>query len=358
MNMSELGRLCGLSKAAVSLALNNHPRIPKKTRDRVRAVADKVGFIVDPKFSQFMSAIRRRNAAFLSTPIAILSLWPRKTEWTQRAGLARFHLGLVERATQLGFRTEDFWLGDPAMRPQRMERILKARGIEAAIVLSYPSAPAKLSIDLSNFACSVIGRALRSPRLCAVDHDHHQGLFLALESVRARGFARPGLVITEDLKERTMHCWVAAYLFDSNLQPPSRRLPFWIINRKAKRSEFLGWFRKHRPDVILGHDLILPFLSDCGITIPETVAFATLSWTSTAPQFAGVDTRREFIAGRAVEIVLEQLRQNRHGISHDPETLLVEGVWRDGPSLTKGGRSQVAVNSLATHRSSLEGTVQ
>jgi LacI family transcriptional regulator len=336
MNMGELARLCQLSKGAVSMAMHNHPRIPERTRLRVRAEAARHGFQVDPKVSQVMSALGRRKTEGISTPIAILSMFPRKTPWNERGGLADYHRGLITRAAQLGFKTEDFWLGDPEMPAKRMEGILEARGIESAIVFSYPTALSRITIDLSRFACSVVGRALESPRLYAVDHDYHHGMFLALKRVRALGFSRPGLVLTDDLNERTLHCWVAAYLFENSQLPARRQIPFWIIPPKPRKAAFLRWFKQYRPDVILGHDLVLPFLSEAGISIPGTVAFATLAWIGNAPQYAGVDTRRDLIAARAVEIVVEQLRHNRRGIPQEPETTLLEGIWRDGPSLSKG----------------------
>jgi LacI family transcriptional regulator len=338
MTMSEVARACRLSKSAVSMALNNHPQIPEKTRRRVQAVAARLGFKVDPKVAQVMSALGRHNTKDVSAPIGILSMWPKKNAWLDAVSLGRFHRGLVERAAQLGCRTEDFWLGDPEMNPRRMEKILEARGIEAVVVLNYPDAPARLSIDLSNLACSVIGRALVSPRVNAVDADHHQGMFLALETVRARGFSRPALVITEDSNERTMHCWVAAYQFDSSQRPLSRRIPFWIINQDTTRREFLRWFEKYRPDVILGSDMTLPFLQDSGLKIPERTAYAALYWHSDSPLYDGVDIRDEVIAARAIEIVLQQLRENRLGLPDDPETVLIDGKWRDGQSLVRHSR--------------------
>ena len=334
MNMSDLARACRLSKGTVSMALNNNPRISPRTRDRVRAKALKLGFSVDPKLAQVMSALGRRRAEHISAPIGIISMWPVRGAWKAQHGLDRFHAGLVQRAAELGCETQEFWVGDPAMTPRRMEQILKARGIEALVVLSYPAAPARLQIDISSFACSVIGRALVSPRVYAVDHDHHQGLFLAVQHLRRRGRTRPALVITEDLNERTMHCWTAAYHFESHQLPARQRIPVWIIPREARRKrDFLLWFEKYRPDVILGSDLTLPFLKECGLTVPRDVAFATLFWMPHLAQLAGIDIRDEVIAGRAVELVLEQLRTNRHGIPEDPETVLIEGKWRDGPSI-------------------------
>ena len=335
VNMRDVARACKLSKSAVSMALNNHPRIAPRTRERVRAVATRMGFRIDPKLAQVMSAVGRRHTESISAPIGIMSLWPLKSAWTEQPGLRRFHAGLVERAAQLGCDTQEFWLSAPGMTARRMEQILGARGIEALIVLSYPTAPAILPIDISPYACSVIGRALVKPRVYGVDHDHHQGLFIALQEVRARGYSRPALVITEDLNERTMHCWVAAYHFESYQLPPRKRIPVWIVPANGRKTGFHEWFEHYKPDVILGSNQMVPFLNDCGIRVPDDVAFATLFWMPDYPQYAGIDIRDEAIAARAVEIVVDQVRKNQRGVPNDPETVLIEGKWRDGPSLRR-----------------------
>jgi len=312
------------------MALNNNPRIPERTRNRVSNVAREYGFHIDPRVAQVMSAIGTGKAQNVSAPIGILSTWPRKSAWVDSVSLGRLHRSLVERASQLGCKTEDFWLADPEITPQRMENILTTRGIEAVVILNYPTAPARLSIDLSKFACSVIGRALVSPRVNAVDADHHQGMFLALEKIRARGFTRPALVITEDSNERTMHCWVAAYHLASCRLPARQRIPPWIVGRNSRTKSLLGWFRRYDPDVILGSYLTVPYLASCGIRIPEHVAYATLYWHSNSPEYSGIDIRDEVIAARALDIVLAQLRENRHGVPRDPETVLIDGQWQDG----------------------------
>lgn len=335
VNIRDVARACRLSKAAVSMALNNNPRISERTRAKVHAAAARLGFRVDPKLAQVMSAMGRRHAEHISAPIGIVSLWPQKAAWTETPGLRRFHSGLVERAAQLGCDTQEFWVGDPGMTPRRIEQILTTRGIEALIVLSYPTAPAVLPIDISPFAVSVLGRALVTPRVYGVDHDHHQGLFVALRELRERGYSRPALVITEDENERTMHCWVAAYHFEAYQLPARKRIPVWIVPRNGRRSGFKAWFQHYKPDVILGCNQLVTFLEDCGIGVPDDVAFATLFWMPHLPQFGGIDIRDEAIGGRAVEIVLDQLRKNERGIPEDPETVLIEGKWREGPSVRR-----------------------
>ena len=53
----------GLSGAAVSLALRDHPSIPPATRARIKRLADQLGYRVDPNVSRLMAYLRQRPQA-------------------------------------------------------------------------------------------------------------------------------------------------------------------------------------------------------------------------------------------------------------------------------------------------------
>lgn len=335
MNLTELARQAGLSKGAVSLALRDHPSIGEKTRRRVKALARKSGYTPDPTVARVMSAIARRRAAKVTAPLAILSLWPVKKAWLEpNSTLLRFYRGLVRRARELGFSTEEFHLG--ALSQQRMSQILVARGIEGLIVLNYPKAPAMLEMDVSPFACAVIGRALIRPRLFSTDHDHSQGLYEVLESVRQRGYSRPGLLLCHNAHERTMHAWAAAFQFYSSTHfNGNGRVPLLIVEENAEAPETVRkWFQRHRPDVIIAANTAdRDLIKAAGIDVPADAGFASLFWTRQKDGCAGLDLQDEVVAGRAVELVVEQLLHNKKGIPTASETVLFPGLWRDGPSL-------------------------
>lgn len=48
----------GVSRAAVSMALRNHPRIPQPTRERIQSIANKLGWKPNPLLAEAMNAIR------------------------------------------------------------------------------------------------------------------------------------------------------------------------------------------------------------------------------------------------------------------------------------------------------------
>jgi LacI family transcriptional regulator len=281
-----------------------------------------------------MGAIARRAAGPVTAPIMILSDWPAARYWqNSAAGLRRFHRGLLQRTEELGYRIDEFWTRAAGMSPRRAEQILAARGTQGIVVLNYPEAPAKLALDLSPYASVVIGRALIQPRLYAVDHDHHQGLFECLKQVSARGYRRPGLLLTFDSHERSMHCWAAAYHFFLSHLAVRDRIPFLLI-KPGDTPAIKKWFKNHRPDVILTADFTsTELLTKIGLRVPEDVGVAALFWREENQNIAGIDIQDESQASRAIDLLVEQMRRNQHGIPHKPETVLFDGFWRDGASL-------------------------
>lgn len=341
MNIRELAAHARLSKGAVSLALRDHASISAATRRRVKALAKKFAYIPDPTLAKVMSAVSRRRTANITAPLGIISLWPQPRVWQEHASLRRFYQGLVTRARELGYRTEEFWMGGGAMLPQRVEQILLARGIEGLLVLNYPRAPAVLEMNVEPFACAVIGRALIRPRLFSTDHDHHQGLFQVIDQLHAAGYHRPGFILQHEVNERTMHCWAAAYQFWSSSLPRGMQMPILYVNsmdvgpgQKTDVAQIKKWFRRHRPDAILSHGIGMKRLIEAAdIRVPRDAGFASLFWIGAQEGCAGLDLQDEVVSGRAVELVLEQLRHNQRGVPSASETVLFPGIWRPGPSL-------------------------
>ncbi len=54
ITQKHIAEAAGVSKSAVSLALRNHPSLPRATRERIRRLADRMGYYPDPALSALM----------------------------------------------------------------------------------------------------------------------------------------------------------------------------------------------------------------------------------------------------------------------------------------------------------------
>jgi len=197
--MKSVAEACGLSRAAVSMALRNHPKIPKATRERVFAAAKKVGYKPNPLVSALMSARVRHTPA--TGNMALLNL--DVTE--ERDG---FTAGALAQAEQLGYSMEEYVLKKP-MTAERLRRILIARGVRGIVILPAKYAPFHLDFDFSGFAVAAIGFSVKNERLTRITSDPYLRMLEAIRQASQRGYTRLGIVNDRDLEERFNHAMAA-----------------------------------------------------------------------------------------------------------------------------------------------------
>jgi LacI family transcriptional regulator len=94
---------------------------------------------------------------------------------------------------------------------------------------------------------------------------------------------------------------------------------------------FLGWFREHRPDVLIGGGDNASFLRANGVRIPGDCALAHINIIGQPETAAGVDHHMGELGAAALDLVVEQLHANQRGLPAVPKLVMVECAWRDGP---------------------------
>ena len=68
VTVRDIARECGVSATTVSLALRNHPRISKKTKEKVQAAARRMNYTGNPLVSALMTRLgQARKPASPST---------------------------------------------------------------------------------------------------------------------------------------------------------------------------------------------------------------------------------------------------------------------------------------------------
>ncbi len=323
----------GLSVATVSLALREHASIPPRTRQRVQRLAAKMGYQIDPEVAKLMAYLRQRRRVRTTSALGLINLYGESTPWRRNPFLRRLHDAATQRAALFGYRLVDCWLTEPGMTPARMRDILIARGIEGLILMGAPQWSAALDFDLSRFACAAVGYSLRLPLHRACQHQY-QEMFTTLRHLEGLGYRRPGLMLTEDADQRTLHHWSAAYLSWQQAIPAAQRVPFLRAPR-LDAPTFRRWFTAHRPGVVIAQSPSAPvirgWLEEAGAPVPATCGFADLDVDPTpGSSCSGIRQNYEQVAAAAVDLVVAQILRNEHGIPAFPKVVLIEGEWVDG----------------------------
>lgn len=324
--MQQIAQAAGVSQAAVSMALRNHARISKATCKRIQGLAKEMGYRPDPLISTLMTQRRTRNATSTQVCLAIISLWPDKSEaWENSEFYKPYREGIEQRAEALSYRTEIYPCDGSAKEVNCLLRILNVRGIQGIIFCQAHESITNIPFPLDSFASVLIGPGIREPNISRVDSALDYDIHLAWQRLLDAGRKRIGLVTHSIFTHKTRGAAMGAYL---NLQ---RRL----IDKDCLAPLELGktddlqsiseWIQATRPDAILTERADVA--EELSRVYPQldVVCFAL----SDGQAGRGIRVERKEIGMAAVDIVVAQLNQGERGIPAVPKRLLIEGHWQD-----------------------------
>src|SRR4051812_9322431 len=116
--MKTIAAEAGCSVMTVSLALRNHPRIPRDTQERIQGVASRLGYRSNPMVASLMTHIRSTRPVPYQANLAFFGFGApghKEHPVTKSA-----HEGACRRAEDLGFLVDSFNLDEPGMRYERL----------------------------------------------------------------------------------------------------------------------------------------------------------------------------------------------------------------------------------------------
>lgn len=323
-----------LSVATVSEALRDSPRVKVETRARVRRMAEKSGYVVNPLLGAALSAVRRGRHHQYRGTLALIDVVEENP-----AQYALFHreisLGAEARAQELGFRTELFWVGAkaPGLPLTRIPGMLHARGIPGAVLLPFNTAKDFSAFDFSRIAVVQMDYCLIQPHLHTILPDHYVSMLHALKRLSERGYRRIGLCLEARKDSRIKGKWTAAFHAFCRLASPADEIPA-LVTPQVTQASFVTWFQTHRPDIVVGHvqDLV-GWLRALGLGVPKDVGFFNLNLTERTGPCAGLDLAPRRLGAIAVETVVAMLHRHERGVPPYPQSITLEATWEDGPTL-------------------------
>jgi LacI family transcriptional regulator len=331
-----LAKLLRLSVATVSEALRESARVAPATRKRVRRAAEKAGYQTNPLLGAALSAVRRSRHQHYRGTLALVD-----TAEGGRAELMLFHrevaAGARARALELGFNTELFWLGAeaPALPQTRLPRVLHARGITGAVLLPFNVTQDLGAFDFARLAAVQMDYSLTRPHLHSILPDHFLSMVHTLERLEARGYRRIGLCLEQRKEARLKNKWTAGYL--AHFRDSAEGLPPLVVPQELTREVFLEWFHRHRPEVVVGHvQEIVAWLQGAGVRVPQDTGFFNLNLTERTGPCAGLDLQPQRLGAIAVETVVAMLHRQERGVPAQAQSVTLEGLWNEGPTLRRG----------------------
>ncbi|RRJ94672.1 LacI family transcriptional regulator [Opitutaceae bacterium TAV4] len=330
----DIARAAGASQGAVSLALNNSPRLSTKLRDHIQAVARQLGYRPNPYLSG-LSAYRkqRRRPNYQATLAWVSSYPPGVRHWRDIPTFQHYFEGASRRANELGYQLEAFELATPDMTPARMSQILKTRNIPGILIAPQPGSRARFPLNLDHLSAITFGYTLAAPRLHLVTHNHFRGMEVLVRTLRARGYRRIGLALEAENDLRFDRIIGSAFLREQSDWPASSRIPIFG-ERQLTPANFLSWMRRYKPDAIATYwEPALPTLLDAGLRVPADIGLAMLSIPHRDGTLAGMWENPEVVGARALESLVEMVHRGERGIPEHPSCVLIESTWTEGKTI-------------------------
>jgi LacI family transcriptional regulator len=344
MSLRALARQLGLSATAVSLALQDSPRISEAVRARVKRAARAAGHVPNARLAELMREVRQAGAPRYRATLGVLSLFPEAEPWRERpeyGHLGELRAGARERAEAHGYKLEDFWLKAPGMTPERQAEVLRARGIRALFCLGSLDPEERFPAALRQFAVVTQGASIPERMHRVVSHFAADARTVLAE-VDRRGYRRPGLVILVSGDRRTDYLYTAAFLSHQERAGVAPVLP--ILRAETWREdEFDRWLTAHRPDVLLVHQYedylaaLERHLARRGWRVPHDVGLALLDKNPDPRRYAGICQEPRRIGGTAIELLLGRLLLHDFAVPSHPKVELVVGSWNEGRTLRRVG---------------------
>lgn len=335
VTMRELARLAGVSTATISLALRDHPRISLSVRERIKALAEEVGYRPNPIVSQLIAQVRAsKTTTYQSTLGAILT---GESQMYRDVHTFRDWLASCKaRAGELGYGFDIFRLRDPTLTPERLIKILDARKIQGLVV----AGPFHDSKRLPAFedtwkrsAVVMLGERPTHPMFSCVLNNQFSTSITAFDELVRLGYQRLALCMNPDLDKILEDRFLGGFLVRQTRLPASRRLPPFDFSSDSK-TRFKQWLERYRPDAILTlHYEIKEWLEEAGVAIPGEIALAHLDRAPDMQDWAGTDQNNTQIGSVAINMLTGQLNRNEIGTQAFQKCMFINSSWKSGSTV-------------------------
>ncbi len=340
--MADIAREVGTSTATVSMSLRGLANIPPGTRERVRVAARRLGYRPNPFVSALMRS-RRLGRPVPSRPvIAVVCGLERPEAWRESPSHTRraIRRGVFDRASELGYRGEEFWINLDGMSPQRFGGMLLARGIRGVLLgpLADGAPPPALAWD--QFAAVTISVPFLHVPLHAVCNDHFFSCMHAVHQCHDLGYRRPALVIRASHRPFFQGRLEGGFLTAQRSLPDLVSLPPLLLSHSDDPASFpsgtfSGWLERHRPDVILSLDgqMMERQLKLLGFAVPGDIGVASLSSPLPGHRLSGIYQNGARIGSTGIDVLVAKLERNEFGLPAQPVATMVQGIWNPGRTL-------------------------
>lgn len=326
--MKDVAKVAGVHQTTVSLALRNHPSLPKSTRERIQKLANEMGYRPDPA----LSALVAYRQATKNQPSEQVIAWILNVRDTDRIKNQHVHRHLMEgakeRAQELGYKLDIFWYGLEYKDSKSLNRVLKARGIQGVIfgAFDYHDEPFELDWDL--YSAVKINPLPKRLSFDSILCNQIEAVGKAIKELKRNGIQRIGLAVSEFEEVHKRFTFAAGYYSYRNVIDPES----WVEPHYFKHgpdysedvhSDTLAWARENKIQALISNWNNMDKVVRQLLVEGQDCRFLPLDVDERTRVYGGIDQNHSETGRRAVEMVVGQIKTFRRGPETSPCTTLV-----------------------------------
>lgn len=343
LTMRDVAKAVGVHPTTVSMALREHPSIPPETRARIRAAAERLGYVRDPLLDAFNTHRVRTSRVQQTQCVAFIADSHTSTLFEGASYHPRVYEGVRAAAEMLHHTVEVFSYGGAHLSASRLNSIISSRGIAGVLISTFNVNTTDLALGWDNYCAVKIESHHLLPTHDVVSSDQFQAARLCMRRLRERGYRRIGMATARDDEARLNEHYSTGVLVEQAELPVAECVPPLLFHRAPIHdvaARVVEWVREHRIDVVITnwnellrfaeHDSSQVSIADTGMRTPRDVAWASLDVPSSRPHVAGVVQNHRLVGMRAMEQLALLVRTFHRGAPAAPSVTYVPGFWQDG----------------------------
>jgi len=323
ISLADVARLARVSTATVSLALRGMGRISPRTRNRVRKVAEQLGY--HPNLAASLLARQSHDHNVRAIPIALIGMVP---PFASR-GFVEF---FSRYATQVGFQVNE---PEPALCSDftLLFRTLYHRGVRGIVVNHSFDARRISDQDAAHFSFLHHGYSLLDHRFHRVCWEVFQSTKSLWETAWARGYRRIGAALCRHPEPLPDDFARESAILGCERQYNTPHVPPYLGDHHDVPGH-IQWIKEVKPDaIILFNSGTIYYLRDAGFRIPQDFALCCLHRSPTGDTVTGLYQDYHEIGQAAVHQIESMISRNETGFPPLPHSTLIDPTFQDDLTL-------------------------
>lgn len=338
VGLKDIAKKAGVTVATVSRALNNRPYTNQKTKEKIKAIAEKMDYQPDAGLSALAAYRKRVHIQKYHATIAVISNFDTPEAFHKAERRSLFLKILQEEALKLGYQIELFLIGEDKKKHFHHQKIIYNRGIKGVIFWASTLEFHDYNFDWSKFAAVSLFRLPDRPFIHSISINHQHAMLLVADKLADLGYKKPGLLISKEILKQTKDSWVEAFqlaLFKMKITRKPLILTPTKPTVKERQQEIVDWVNQKKLDVIvhIGPGWIVNLLKNAGFKIPKELGVVATDLDDEDSGICGVYRNIRQLATLSLDVVVNMLQRSDLGKQDEPYSIQIEARWCDGKTL-------------------------